>query len=243
MNHADKRNPGWLFNSGKYVLSIISLTKPLESWLKRYKNKSWVKYVPNAITLFRLPLTLTSLGLYAYAIYSADVNLAWISIICGFIALISDFWDGFLARLWDVESEKGMIWDPVVDKIFTYPSIFGFTYLIYLNYFSLFFFVNLILALLLICLEVILAWLNIQNKKINFGTKNMAGASNDGKIKFTIECLMIFVLAIANIPGYNTYINTNFLNLIFLTGLLFSVYFANLSRIGYKKRLNMAQTI
>lgn len=231
-----------LYKIGRRILEIVFIVGILKAWLKRFEGRPWTKGVPNAITKSRLPLEILAIGVYFFAVYRYSPSLSWLGIFLAVSALVLDLWDGFLARLWEVESEEGMIWDPTIDKMFTYPALPGVTYLTFVNYFhGIFSYINLFSVIVLIVLEIDLAGLNWKNLRINKGTKNMKGATNSGKIKFTIECITILTMAIANIPGYNNFLNKIFVNLLFSIGLFLSIIFALKSRSGYKQRLTLAQ--
>lgn len=106
-------------------------------------NKSIKKYIPNAITIFRIVITLIIIALFIADIYYANLALnpnstayivenhipndnilaigvskIRISIAVLFVvAASSDFADGYLARKWKVESTFGKIFDPIADKV------------------------------------------------------------------------------------------------------------------------------
>ena len=49
------------------------------------------------------------------------------ALILFFLASISDYWDGFLARKYDLESILGAVLDPIADKILTIFLILAFS--------------------------------------------------------------------------------------------------------------------
>jgi phosphatidylglycerophosphate synthase len=53
--------------------------------------------------------------------YNLNTNYTLLFFIIG---LLTDFLDGYLARLWGVQSKFGSIFDPVCDKIFIYTCFF-----------------------------------------------------------------------------------------------------------------------
>ena len=74
--------------------------------------------IPTILTLIRLVFPfLFSIGIY----YLLPLNYMWLNIFMAvlFAAVsITDYFDGYLARRWNQETELGRILDPVADKIF-----------------------------------------------------------------------------------------------------------------------------
>lgn len=85
------------------------------------------RHVPNLITGSRLILAavfFVMLSFYQYQGRGDSPNhwlLHWAFIIY-FIALITDFLDGYLARKWKIESAFGRVVDPFVDKVLVLGS-------------------------------------------------------------------------------------------------------------------------
>jgi CDP-diacylglycerol--glycerol-3-phosphate 3-phosphatidyltransferase len=74
--------------------------------------------LPNAITLLRLVLAagfFAALSVYRYP----DTHLVWgnLAIVMFVLAVTTDALDGYLARLWNVQSVFGRIMDPFCDKV------------------------------------------------------------------------------------------------------------------------------
>ena len=79
--------------------------------IKNLKNQSWVRNIPNIITIFRIILIFP-------VIILLEINLksyVWSLIIIGGI---SDFADGFIAKKYNLKSNFGSMLDPLADKIF-----------------------------------------------------------------------------------------------------------------------------
>ncbi len=66
-----------------------------------------MQYLPTIISLTRIPLAL------AFLTTSLEIRLAAI-----FLAALSDFFDGWIARRFGLESRVGAIMDPLTDKLF-----------------------------------------------------------------------------------------------------------------------------
>ena len=91
-----------------------------------------MKHIPNLLTGLRLVL---SLAMFAALVVidtggrtvSVDV-LAWLmrfSLAAFVVAAVTDFFDGWLARRWQVVSTVGAILDPIADKILVCGALLG----------------------------------------------------------------------------------------------------------------------
>jgi len=91
--------------------------------------------LPNLLTVLRLVLTLVMFACFAAVAWvqeqGATMDQAMIFLILRMalasfvIAAVSDFFDGWLARLWKVESLFGAILDPIADKILVCAAALG----------------------------------------------------------------------------------------------------------------------
>jgi CDP-diacylglycerol--glycerol-3-phosphate 3-phosphatidyltransferase len=90
-------------------------------------TRGMLKQVPNLLTASRLALAGVFFGIlsrYQYAIKpEALLHAAFIVYL---IALITDFFDGYLARRWQAASAFGRITDPFVDKVLVLGSFIFF---------------------------------------------------------------------------------------------------------------------
>ena len=79
-----------------------------------------LKNIPNFLTLIRI-LLIPVIILFM----EIDEELyRWLSLWLYFIACISDFFDGYLARKFEIESNFGRFLDPIADKILIVSIIF-----------------------------------------------------------------------------------------------------------------------
>jgi CDP-diacylglycerol--glycerol-3-phosphate 3-phosphatidyltransferase len=91
--------------------------------------------LPNLLTVLRLVLTLVMFACFAAVAWvqeqGASMDQAMIFLILRIalasfvIAAVSDFFDGWLARRWKVESLFGAILDPIADKILVCAAALG----------------------------------------------------------------------------------------------------------------------
>ena len=85
------------------------------------------RHVPNLLTGARLVLAAVFFALLGFYQYEGRgqglLNVAFI-IYC--VALVTDFLDGYLARLWKVEGAFGRVVDPFVDKVLVIGSFIFF---------------------------------------------------------------------------------------------------------------------
>ena len=82
------------------------------------------RHVPNIITIARLVLAVVFFVILAGYQHRGrgDPTLLNVAFAVYLVALISDFFDGYLARKWKTESQFGRIVDPFVDKVLVLGS-------------------------------------------------------------------------------------------------------------------------
>ena len=82
--------------------------------LAQQRSRGLIRFVPNALTIFRLlclPVFFWLYGLQA-------PGFAWYAALLMWFAAWSDIADGYIARKYHVQSEFGRILDPFVDRMF-----------------------------------------------------------------------------------------------------------------------------
>lgn len=75
-----------------------------------------MKNIPNAITIFRIFLAILVMAIILYA----DMQSPYMRFLaCGmfFIASVTDFLDGYIARRYNLQSRFGEVFDPLADKM------------------------------------------------------------------------------------------------------------------------------
>ncbi len=80
--------------------------------------------LPNQLTILRIILT----PIFLYLFLSKEPLLIQISIGVFFIAALTDWYDGWLARKFNYITDWGKFWDPLADKILTSTAFLGFVF-------------------------------------------------------------------------------------------------------------------
>jgi len=84
--------------------------------------------LPNQLTLFRILLT----PLFYYLIIQPDSSFKVAAASIFFIASITDWYDGYFARRFNLISRWGQFMDPLADKILVSTALIAFAYLDYI---------------------------------------------------------------------------------------------------------------
>jgi CDP-diacylglycerol--glycerol-3-phosphate 3-phosphatidyltransferase len=98
--------------------------------LREISVNSNILNIPNLLTIFRIllaPLLLLVLLNREFFI-SEGFHYSWVSYFGGLIFLIAsvtDFFDGFIAREWNMGSQLGAILDPLADKMLVIGAFLG----------------------------------------------------------------------------------------------------------------------
>jgi CDP-diacylglycerol--glycerol-3-phosphate 3-phosphatidyltransferase len=85
------------------------------------------KNIPDLLALFRI--FSAPVILYLLLLDGTNEGLILLPAVIAFIAAWTDFFDGRLARKWDVSSKTGAFLDTIADKIFITFIFVGFTYI------------------------------------------------------------------------------------------------------------------
>ena len=135
--------------------------------------------LPNRVTIIRFFLIPFILVL----LYSTNpVNILW-SIFFFFIAILTDWYDGYSARKYKLKSVFGTFFDPIVDKMLVLSIFLVFVDLEL---------VPLWLILLLLFREFLVSGM----RKVCSSSKKIVGANWMGKSKFVIQTIIIFYVQI-----------------------------------------------
>ncbi len=80
---------------------------------------------PNQLTILRILLTPVFLAF----LFSANPVLRQLSLLVFIVALLTDWYDGWVARRWGYVTRWGTFLDPLADKIVTSAALLAFVYL------------------------------------------------------------------------------------------------------------------
>src|SRR5438067_11576871 len=74
--------------------------------------------LPNILTYARIAAIPVVVGcIYAQAIMDAPLWLRWVAVVVFIAAGVTDFLDGYYARIWAQQSAFGRMLDPIADKL------------------------------------------------------------------------------------------------------------------------------
>ena len=145
-----------------------------------------MKKLPNYLTLFRVIL----IPILVLAFYIPGSWGAWITGTIFIFASITDFFDGYLARRYDVQSNFGRWLDPVADKLLEATAIIM---LVHFNKADIF------PAIAILCREILVSGLREYLAEINISVP----VSKLAKIKTAIQMTAISLLLLeAGLPDY-----------------------------------------
>ena len=124
------------------------------------ENNPILNIIPNVLTLFR---SLAAIVLPLIIIYGGEIGALMATPIL-ILAGVSDYFDGFYARKYNVTSNFGKILDPVADKLLVIGVIFALASENMLDYYYAFF-----RALLIVLREILISGLreSISSYKIS----------------------------------------------------------------------------
>lgn len=80
---------------------------------------------PNQLTFLRILLT----PVFIILLFSPDLVLRQLSVLVFIIALLTDWYDGWVARRWGYVTRWGTFLDPLADKVVTSSALIAFIYL------------------------------------------------------------------------------------------------------------------
>lgn len=152
-----------------------------------------IKYLPNILTIFRIILTILMLIIIIHGnmIIPIWVDNSWINyfaclIFC--IASLTDFYDGYIARQYNVKTKFGEVFDPLADKMLILGGFIGLLILDRANPWAIF---------LILSREFFITGLRVIAAS---NGKNIA-ASNLGKYKTGFQIAAISFLLANLFPG------------------------------------------
>ncbi|QKX01651.1 CDP-diacylglycerol--glycerol-3-phosphate 3-phosphatidyltransferase [Wolbachia endosymbiont of Cruorifilaria tuberocauda] len=140
------------------------------------------KNLPNLLTISRA-LAIPAIILSFY-IENKYANLITISIFM--FACVTDFFDGYLARAWKVQSKFGKLFDPIADKLIVISTIIMLIYRHKINDFTI------IPSVIIICREVLVSGL----REFLIATNTSLPVSKVGKIKTFLQMVAVVALIV-----------------------------------------------
>ncbi|MCM1001250.1 MAG: CDP-diacylglycerol--glycerol-3-phosphate 3-phosphatidyltransferase [Wolbachia endosymbiont of Melophagus ovinus] len=140
------------------------------------------KNLPNLLTISRA-LAVPAIILSFY-IENKYANLITISIFI--FACITDFFDGYLARAWKVQSKFGRLFDPIADKLIVVSTIMMLIYKHKVNDYTI------IPSVVIVCREILVSGL----REFLIATNVSLPVSKAGKIKTFLQMLAVVALII-----------------------------------------------
>ena len=138
--------------------------------------------LPNQLTILRIILT----PVFLYLFLSNDPLLIQISLLVFFIAALTDWYDGWLARKFNYITDWGKFWDPLADKILTSAAFLGFVFVGLLP---------LWMVLLIIIRDLVVTLLRIyaESREYNFITSYYAKWKTLLQMIFLYYLLLLYV--------------------------------------------------
>ncbi|WP_168464373.1 CDP-diacylglycerol--glycerol-3-phosphate 3-phosphatidyltransferase [Wolbachia endosymbiont of Ctenocephalides felis wCfeT] len=142
------------------------------------------KNLPNLLTISRvLAMPAIILSFYIQGKYASLITILIFAFAC-----ITDFFDGYLARAWKVQSKFGRLFDPIADKLIVVSTIIMLIYKQKINGYTI------IPAIVIICREILVSGLREFLISINVSLP----VSNAGKIKTFLQMIAVVVLIVDN---------------------------------------------
>lgn len=165
--------------------------------------------IPNQLTVARIILT----PIFAFMFLSDNSDLHKWSLVVFFVAAITDWYDGWLARKFNYMSELGKFLDPLADKILTSTAFFVFVFVGVLE---------LWMVIIIVTRDILVTILRIiaEIKKYKISTSYIA------KVKTFIQMTFIYYLLIVYIGrsvDFLNFINPDVFNLLLNKYLIFII--------------------
>ena len=102
------------------MVDVISSHKPEAPMVKRGHALA----LPNLLTYGRcVAVPLVAACLFWADILEGGLSLRWLALGIYIVAAVTDFFDGYLARMWSQQSAIGRMLDPIADKLLVSTSL------------------------------------------------------------------------------------------------------------------------
>lgn len=142
------------------------------------------KNVPNLLTISRalaIPAIISSF-------YIESKYASLITILIFMFACITDFFDGYLARAWKVQSNFGKLFDPIADKLVVASTIIMLVYKHKIDD------ITIIPSVIIVCREILVSGL----REFLIATNVSLPVSKAGKIKTFLQMVAIVALVMSD---------------------------------------------
>jgi len=142
------------------------------------------KNLPNLLTISRalaIPAIISSF-------YIESKYASLITILIFMFACITDFFDGYLARAWKVQSNFGKLFDPIADKLVVVSTIIMLVYKQKIDD------VTIIPSVIIVCREILVSGL----REFLIATNVSLPVSKAGKIKTFFQMVAIVALIMSD---------------------------------------------
>ncbi|MBV0899360.1 MAG: CDP-diacylglycerol--glycerol-3-phosphate 3-phosphatidyltransferase [Wolbachia endosymbiont of Fragariocoptes setiger] len=136
--------------------------------------------LPNILTISRV-LAIPAIIL---SFYIKDRHANLITILIFIFACITDFFDGYLARTWKVQSRFGRLFDPIADKLVIVSTIIMLIYNNKINDLTI------IPSIVIICREILISGL----REFLITANISLPVSKEGKIKTFLQMIAVIAL-------------------------------------------------
>ncbi|KDB19696.1 CDP-diacylglycerol--glycerol-3-phosphate 3-phosphatidyltransferase [Wolbachia endosymbiont of Glossina morsitans morsitans] len=159
----------------------------MNSGVLLYKSTYYVEWyymlkknVPNLLTISRaLAIPAIILSFYIENKYASLITISIFIFAC-----ITDFFDGYLARAWKVQSKFGKLFDPIADKLIVVSTIIMLIYKQKINDFTI------VPSIIIICREILVSGL----REFLIATNVSLPVSKAGKIKTFLQMVAVVAL-------------------------------------------------
>ena len=81
--------------------------------------------LPNLLTIFRV----FAIPAIVFSFYMEDSKSNYITFAIFIFACVTDFFDGYLARIWQTQSKFGKLFDPIADKLIVAATMIMLVYI------------------------------------------------------------------------------------------------------------------
>lgn len=139
--------------------------------------------LPNLLTICRV----LAIPMIIFSFYIESQYACWVTISIFLFACITDFFDGYLARVWSVQSEFGKLFDPIADKLIVISTIIMLIYKQKINDFTV------IPLIIIVCREILVSGLR------EYSTIRIP-VSKVGKVKTFFQMIAVIMLITDNYP-------------------------------------------